>query len=40
MPTQYMIVNAFYNLEIKEFRGGTISKTVGSKDLSDQRMLV
>ena len=40
MPTQYMIVNAFHNLEIKEFRGGTISQTVGSKDLSDQRMLV
>ena len=40
MPTQYMIVNAFHNLEIKGFRSGTISKTVGSKDLSDQRMLV
>ena len=40
MPTQYMIINAFHDLEIKEFRGGTISKTVGSKDLSDQRMLV
>ena len=40
MPTQYMIVNAFHNLEIKEFCGGTISQTVGSKDLSDQRMLV
>jgi len=39
MPTQYTIVNAFAELKIKEYRGATIAKTVGSKDLSDQRIL-
>ena len=39
LPTQYHIVNAFHELEIKEYRGATISKSVGGKDLSDQRIL-
>jgi len=39
MPTQYNIVNTFYDLEIKEIRGASVTKTVGSKDLSDQRIL-
>ena len=39
LPTQYMIVNAFADLEIIEYRGASIVKTVGSKDLSDQRIL-
>ncbi len=39
MPTQYTIVNAFAELEIKEYRGASIIKTVGGKDLSDQRIL-
>ena len=39
MPTQYTIVNTFAELEIKEYRGASITKTVGSKDLSDQRIL-
>ncbi len=39
MPTQYNIVNAFADLEIKEFRGARISTAVGGKDLSDQRIL-
>jgi hypothetical protein len=39
MPTQYNIVNTFCDLEIKEVRGASITKTVGSKDLSDQRIL-
>ena len=39
MPTQYTIVNAFAELEIKEYRGASITKTVGGKDLSDQRIL-
>ncbi len=39
MPTQYTIVNALAVLEIKEYRGASITKTVGSKDLSDQRIL-
>ena len=39
MPTQYTIVNAFADLEVKEYRGAIIAKTVGGKDLSDQRIL-
>jgi len=39
MPTQYTIVNAFAELEIKEYRGASIIKTVGGKDLSDHRIL-
>ena len=39
MPTQYNIVNAFADLEILEYRGASLTKTVGGKDLSDQRIL-
>lgn len=39
LPTQYLIVNAFHELEINEYRGATITKSVGGKDLSDQRIL-
>ena len=39
MPTQYNIVNAFADLEIKEYRGAGITSTVGGKDLGDQRIL-
>ena len=39
MPTQYMIVNAFAALEVKEYRGAVIRRYHGSKDLSDQRIL-
>jgi hypothetical protein len=39
MPTQYAIVNAFADLEIKEYRGATITLSTGGKDLSDQRIL-
>ena len=39
LPTQYTIVNAFHDLEIKEYRGASIVKTVGGKDISDQRIL-
>jgi hypothetical protein len=39
MPTQYNIVNTFYDLEIKEYRGASVTKTVGAKDLSDQQIL-
>jgi len=39
MPTQYMVVNAFADLDVVEFRGATITKSVGGKDLSDQRIL-
>jgi hypothetical protein len=39
MPTQYNIVNAFCALPIKEYRGASVTKAVGGKDLSDQRIL-
>ena len=39
LPTQFTIVNAFQSLEIREYRGASIVKTVGGKDLSDQRIL-
>jgi hypothetical protein len=39
LPTQYNIVNTFYDLEIREYRGASVTKTVGDKDLSDQRIL-
>lgn len=39
LPTQYNIVNAFADLEIREYRGASLTKTVGGKDLSDQRIL-
>ncbi len=39
MPTQYNIVNALAALEIREYRGASLTKTVGGKDLSDQRIL-
>ena len=39
MPTQYNIANTFYDLEIKAYRGASVTKTVGAKDLSDQRIL-
>ena len=40
LPTQYTIVNTFNQLEIIEYRSATITKTVGAKDLSDQRILL
>jgi hypothetical protein len=39
MPTQYNIVNTFHDLEIKEYRGASLAKSIGGKDLSDQRIL-
>jgi hypothetical protein len=39
MPTQYNIVNALADLEIREYRGASITKTVGGKDLGDVRIL-
>ena len=39
MPTQYNIVNTFYDLEVIELCGASVTKTVGGKDLSDQRIL-
>ena len=39
MPTQYNIVNGLADLEIREYRGASLMKTIGGKDLSDQRIL-
>lgn len=39
MPTQYNIVNALSELEICEYRGGSVTETVGGKDLRDTRIL-
>jgi hypothetical protein len=39
LPTLFYIVNALHDLEIKEYLGATVVKTVGGKDLSDQRIL-
>jgi hypothetical protein len=39
MPTQFRIVNAFCDLEIKEYRGASITKTIGGGDLYSQRIL-
>jgi len=39
LPTQYNIVNTFHALEIKEYRGASVTKSIGSEDLSAQRIL-
>ena len=39
MPTQYNIVNRLAELEMREVRGASLVRTVGGKDLSDQRIL-
>ena len=39
LPTQFMIVNALAELEMKEGRGATITHGVGGRDLIDQRIL-
>jgi hypothetical protein len=39
LPTMFHIVNTFHELEIKEYRGASMMKTIGSKDLNDQRIL-
>ena len=39
LPTTYHIVNAFAGLEIKEYRTAMMLKTIGAKDLGDQRIL-
>ncbi len=39
LPTFYTVVNAFAELEVKEFLGGSVIRSIGGKDLSDQRIL-
>jgi len=39
LPTFYQVVNAFADLEVNEVIGGTVSRSTGGKDLSDQKIL-
>ena len=39
MPTQFTIVNTFQALEIKEYRGARMVKTIEGDDLRNQRIL-
>jgi hypothetical protein len=39
LPTFYQVVNAFAELEIKEFLGGGLTRSTGGKDFSDQHIL-
>lgn len=39
MPTQYSIVNCLSDLKNLDYVGASVTKSVGSKDLSDQRIL-
>jgi hypothetical protein len=39
MPTQFHIVNVLRNLEVKQYLDAWMIKTVGGRDLSDQRIL-
>jgi hypothetical protein len=40
LPTMYPIANAFRDFEILEYKGATVTKSVGGKDLGDQRILL
>ena len=39
LPTQFMVVNAFSALEIKEYRGASIEERIGGGSLSNQHIL-
>ncbi|MCZ6538280.1 MAG: acetoacetate decarboxylase family protein, partial [Chloroflexi bacterium] len=39
LPTFYQVVNALADLEVKEFVSGGLTRSIGGKDLSDQRIL-
>lgn len=39
LPTFYQAVNALAELEVKQFLGSSLTRSVGAKDLSDQRVL-
>lgn len=39
LPTFYNVVNGLADLQVVEHLGGTLTRTVGAKDLSDQRIL-
>jgi hypothetical protein len=39
LPTFYQVVNGLAELEVKEWLGGGLTRSIGGKDLSDQRIL-
>jgi hypothetical protein len=39
LPTFYNVVNGLDELEVVEYLGGTFSRSIGGKNLSDQRIL-
>lgn len=39
LPTQFNVINALADLEVLEVLDGTLTRSVGGKDLSDQRIL-
>ena len=39
LPTFYNVVNGLAELEVVEYLGGSLTRSVGGKDLSDQRIL-
>ena len=39
LPTQFNVINALADLELVEVLGGTLTRSIGGKDLSDQRIL-
>ncbi|MCH2569789.1 MAG: acetoacetate decarboxylase family protein [Planctomycetes bacterium] len=40
LPTFYQVVNAFAQLEVKDFLDCGLSRSIGGRDLSDQRILI
>lgn len=40
LPTLVNVVNTIQTLEIKEYRGATLFKTIGGKDFGDQRIIM
>ena len=39
LPTFYQVVNGLAELEVKEYLGASLTRSIGGKDLSDQRIL-
>jgi hypothetical protein len=35
----YNIINALADLEVMEYLGGSLTRSIGAKDISDQRIL-
>lgn len=39
LPTMYNIINALADLEVVKYLGGSLTRSIGAKDISDQRIL-